>query len=100
MSSYDQIDAYRTLTYKELHDHIHDRTISAPYDEYVGDSERLGRLLLKLPSLAELDTGIIEEIFFVGLIGRRREKETSEDHALLFCGLQARCKFTKSFRAY
>ncbi|CAF2572971.1 unnamed protein product [Rotaria sp. Silwood2] len=66
--SYDQIDAYRTLTYKELHDYINDRLISTSYEEYCGDSERLGRLLLKLPSLAELDTSIIEELFFVGLI--------------------------------
>ncbi|CAF5182733.1 unnamed protein product, partial [Rotaria magnacalcarata] len=33
------------------------------------DELRLGRLLLKLPSLAEIDTSIVEEIFFVGLIG-------------------------------
>jgi hypothetical protein len=39
-------------------------------DEYGGDSERLGRILIRLPLLAELDTNIIEEIFFVGLIGR------------------------------
>ncbi|CAF0901894.1 unnamed protein product [Adineta steineri] len=69
IASYDQIDAYRILTYKELNDHINDRIISTSYEEYSGDSERLGRLLLKLPSLAELDTNIIEEIFFVGLIG-------------------------------
>lgn len=67
---YDQVDAYRTLTYRELRDYINDRLISTSYDEYCGDSERLGRLLLKLPSLAELDTNIIEELFFVGLIGK------------------------------
>ncbi len=65
ISSYDQIDAYRILTYKELRDYI----ISPMCEEYCGDSERLGRLLLKLPLLAEIDTNIIEEIFFVGLIG-------------------------------
>ncbi|CAF1640892.1 unnamed protein product, partial [Adineta ricciae] len=69
ISSYDQIDAYRMLTYKELHDYINDRNLSTSYEDYSSDSERLGRLLLKLPSLAELDTSIIEEIFFVGLIG-------------------------------
>ncbi|CAF4708242.1 unnamed protein product, partial [Rotaria socialis] len=67
--TYDQIDAYRTLTYKELHDYINDRLVSTSYDEYCGDSERLGRLLLRLPSLSDLDTSIIEELFFVGLIG-------------------------------
>ena len=66
---YDQIDAYRTLAYKELRDHINERIISTSYEEYCGDSERLGRLLLRLPSIAEFDTNIIEEIFFVGLIG-------------------------------
>jgi len=68
--SYDQIDAYRILTYKELRDHVNDRIISTSYEEYCSDNERLGRLLLKLPLLAELDTNIVEEIFFVGLIGR------------------------------
>lgn len=33
------------------------------------DKERLGRLLLKLSLLADLNTNSIEEIFFVGLIG-------------------------------
>ncbi len=66
---YDQIDAYRTLAYKELRDHIDERIISTSYEEYCGDSERLGRLLLRLPSIAEFDTNVIEEIFFVGLIG-------------------------------
>ena len=70
ISSYDQIDAYRMLTYKELHDCINDRNLSTSYEDYSSDSERLGRLLLKLPSLAELDISIIEEIFFVGLIGK------------------------------
>jgi len=70
ISSYDQIDAYRILTYKELRDHINEQIISPNYEDYSGDSERLGRLLLKLPLLSELDTSIVEEIFFVGLIGR------------------------------
>jgi hypothetical protein len=49
---------------------VNDRIISTSYEEYCSDNERLGRLLLKLPLLAELDTNIVEEIFFVGLIGR------------------------------
>ncbi|CAF3950166.1 unnamed protein product [Adineta steineri] len=61
---YDQIDAYRILTYKELHDYLNDRLVITSYDEC-----RLGRLILKLSSLPEFDTNIIEEIFFVGLIG-------------------------------
>ena len=52
------------LTYKELHEYLNDRLLSGCYDEF-----RLGRLLLKFSSLAEIDTNIIEEIFFVGLIG-------------------------------
>ena len=71
LRAYDQIDAYRMLTYKEFKDYTHDRYVSSTsYDEYLGDSERLGRLILKLPSLAEIETHIIEEIFFVGLIGQ------------------------------
>jgi hypothetical protein len=58
------------LAYKELGDHINERIISTSYEEYCGDSERLGRLLVRLPTIAELDTSIVEEIFFVGLIGR------------------------------
>lgn len=70
LRSNDQLDAYRMLSYKEFRDHINDRCLSSTsYDEYSGDSERLGRLLLKLPTLAEFETNIIEEIFFVGLIG-------------------------------
>ncbi len=61
---YDQIDAYRILTYKELHDYLNDQYVSTSHDEC-----RLGRLLLKLSSLTEFDRSIIEEIFFVGLIG-------------------------------
>ncbi|UJR21521.1 hypothetical protein I4U23_024606 [Adineta vaga] len=61
---HDQIDAYRILTYKELHDYLHDHLVATSYDEC-----RLGRILLKLSSLAEFNTNIIEEIFFVGLIG-------------------------------
>ena len=61
---YEQIDAYRILTYKEFHDYLNDRLLSTSYDEF-----RLGRLILKLTTLADLDTSIIEEIFFVGLIG-------------------------------
>lgn len=68
----DQIDAYRVLAYKELRDYINDRMSSGNYDEFISDSERLGRILLKLPLLAEIDTNIIEEIFFVGLIGTIR----------------------------
>ncbi len=64
IQSYDQIDAYRILTYKEFHDYLNDRSLSTFNDEF-----RLGRLILKLSSLAEFDTSIIEEIFFVGLIG-------------------------------
>ena len=52
------------LTYKELHDYLSDQLVSPTYDEL-----RLGRILLKLSSLAEIDTNTIEEIFFVGLIG-------------------------------
>jgi hypothetical protein len=44
--------------------------MSGNYEEYCGDTERLGRLLLRLPLLSEIDTNIVEEIFFVGLIGR------------------------------
>lgn len=61
MHLYDQIDAYRMLTYKELQEHL-----SSSQDEY-----RLGRLLFKLSTLAEIDTNIIEEIFFAGLIGKK-----------------------------
>jgi hypothetical protein len=69
--SYDQIEAYRMLTHKELREYCHDRfLVSTSYDGCVGDTERLGRLVLKLSSLAEFDTNIIEEIFFVGLIGK------------------------------
>lgn len=68
-SSYDQIDAYRILTYKELGDYINEQIRSGNDEEFCGDRERLGRLLLKLPLLAEIDTNIIEDIFFVGLIG-------------------------------
>lgn len=58
------------LTYKEMRDYTNDRFLSSSsYDEFVSDSERLGRLLLKLPSLAEFQTKTIEEIFFAGLIG-------------------------------
>lgn len=63
--SSDQIEAYRMLTYKEFHEYFNDRFLTASYDEF-----RLGRLLLKSVSLAEFDTNIIEEIFFVGLIGK------------------------------
>ena len=74
LRSYDQLDAYRMLSYKEFREHINDRYLSSTsYDEYSGDSERLGRLLLKLPILAEFETNIIEEIFFVGLIGMSEE---------------------------
>lgn len=52
------------LTYKEFQEYLNDRFPSSSYDEF-----RLGRLLFKLSSLAEFDTNIIEEIFFVGLIG-------------------------------
>lgn len=52
------------LSYKELHDYLNDRVMSSCFDEF-----RLGRILLKLSSLSEFDTSIIEEIFFVGLIG-------------------------------
>jgi hypothetical protein len=63
--SFDQINAYRMLTYKELHDYLNDRLLSSTScDEF-----RLGRLLFKLSSLSEFNTNIIEEIFFVGLIG-------------------------------
>lgn len=82
---YEQIDAYRILTYKELRDHITDRLVSSSYDDYQGDGERLGRLLFKLPSLAAFDTNIIEELFFVGLIGKARRAVVSIDpHAHCF----------------
>ncbi|CAF1452336.1 unnamed protein product, partial [Adineta ricciae] len=64
MRVYDQIDAYRILSYKELQDYLNDRLVSTSFDEC-----RIGRILLKLASLPEFDTNIIEEIFFVGLIG-------------------------------
>ena len=67
---YNQIEAYRILTYKELREHINDRFVVTSAEKRFHDSERLGRLLLKLPLLAELDKRVIEEIFFVGLIGR------------------------------
>ena len=65
MRVYDQIDAYRILSYKELQDYFNDRLVSTSFDEC-----RIGRILLKLSSLPEFDTNIIEEIFFVGLIGK------------------------------
>jgi hypothetical protein len=73
LQSYDQIDAYRMLTYREFREYAHEQLLtSTSFDEQrMGDSERLGRLLLKLSSFNELETNIIEEIFFVGLIGRR-----------------------------
>ena len=58
------------LAYKELNDYIHERIRSSMDEEYCNDSERIGRILIKLPLLAELDISIIEEIFFVGLIGK------------------------------
>lgn len=67
---HNQIEAYRVLTYKELREQINDRFVATSADKRLHDSERLGRLLLKLPLLAELDKSVIEEIFFVGLIGR------------------------------
>ena len=70
LSSYDRIDAYRMLAYKELNDHIYGQRRSSVDEEYCVDSERIGRILIKLPLLAELDISIIEEIFFVGLIGK------------------------------
>lgn len=70
LGSYDQIDAYRILSYKELRDCINDQIRTINYEEICGDNERLGRILLRLPSLAEIDINIIEEIFFVGLIGK------------------------------
>ena len=57
------------LAYKELRDYINDQINLSSYEEYCGDSERLGRLLFKLSLLAEIDTNSIEELFFVGLIG-------------------------------
>jgi hypothetical protein len=53
-----------------LREHINDRFVATSADKRLHDSERLGRLLLKLPLLAELDKRVIEEIFFVGLIGK------------------------------
>ena len=57
------------LAYKELNEYMNDRMVSTSQEKYTEDSERLGRLLLQLPFLAELDTDVVEEIFFVGLIG-------------------------------
>ena len=57
------------LAYKELNEYMNDRMMSTSHEKYTEDSERLGRLLLQLPFLAELDTDVVEEIFFVGLIG-------------------------------
>ena len=65
------------LTYKEFQDYSNDRSSSTLNDEF-----RLGRLLFKLLSLAELDTNIIEEIFFVGLIG------SVQIHKIIPCILQ------------
>jgi hypothetical protein len=75
--SSDQIDAYRMLTYKEFQDYLNDRLSSTYNDEF-----RFGRLLFKLSSLAEFDTSIIEEIFFVGLIG------SVQIHKIIPCILQ------------
>jgi hypothetical protein len=67
--SYNQIEAYRMLIYKELREHIYNQVVSKSMETCDIDSERLGRILLRLPLLAELNTSIVEEIFFVGLIG-------------------------------
>ena len=69
VSACDQVEAYRMLAYKELNEYMNDRMVSTSQEKYTEDSERLGRLLLQLPFLAELDTDVVEEIFFVGLIG-------------------------------
>ena len=69
ISACDQVEAYRMLAYKELNEYMNDRMLSTSHEKYTEDSERLGRLLLQLPFLAELDTDVVEEIFFVGLIG-------------------------------
>ena len=69
ISACDQVEAYRMLAYKELNEYMNDRMVSTSHEKYTEDSERLGRLLLQLPFLAELDTDVVEEIFFVGLIG-------------------------------
>lgn len=63
------------LAYKELNDHIYERRRSSLDEEYCIDSERIGRILIKLPLLAELDINTIEEIFFVGLIGKIHLKD-------------------------
>ncbi len=58
------------LIYKEFREHIDDRSdLQVSSESVPGDTERLGRILLKLPLLAQLNTSIIEDIFFVGLIG-------------------------------
>ena len=63
------------LIYKEFREHIDDP----------GDSERLGRILLKLPLLSQINTNIIEEIFFVGLIGSSTLSFGFFLNELLFC---------------
>ena len=94
MRVYDQIDAYRILSYKELQDYLNERLVSTSFDDC-----RLGRILLKLSSLSDFDTNIIEEIFFVGLIGMLiLNVPFYASHALLpHFLLQVQCKFIKSF---
>lgn len=99
LSSYDRIDAYRMLAYKELNDHINERLRSSIDEEYCTDSERIGRILIKLPLLAELDTNIIEEIFFVGLIGKRFHLVDFNERLLIFFD-QVQYKSIKSFRVF
>ncbi|CAF1601766.1 unnamed protein product, partial [Didymodactylos carnosus] len=57
----EKIQAYQILTHKEFREYLNKTCAN--------DSERLGRLLLKLPTLKCLQISIIEEVFFVGLIG-------------------------------
>ncbi|CAF0792736.1 unnamed protein product [Didymodactylos carnosus] len=61
MMQKEKIQAYQILTYKEFREYLNKTCMN--------DLERLGRLLLKIPTLKCLQISIIEEIFFVGLIG-------------------------------
>lgn len=81
------------LIYKELREHLDDRMDFQHSSESIpGDSERLGRVLLKLPLLAQLNTSMIEETFFVGLIGKGRF-----DPWLTFCQRQSIRSFSLRF---
>ncbi|XP_069764432.1 nuclear receptor subfamily 2 group C member 1 isoform X8 [Narcine bancroftii] len=56
-----QIDKFQEKAYMELQDY--------EAKAYPDDSYRLSRLLLRLPALRLMSSGITEELFFAGLIG-------------------------------